>query len=62
VGPPLTAVAARVYLAGHVPNTPANMQAWIRRPHAYSPQTVMPETGVTESDGRDIAAYLFTLR
>jgi hypothetical protein len=26
------------------------------------PQTTMPETGVTERDGRDIAAYLYTLR
>jgi len=26
------------------------------------PQTAMPETGVTERDGRDIAAYLYTLR
>jgi cytochrome c2 len=62
VGPPLTGVASRVYLAGHVPNTPNNMEDWIRYPHRYDAQTVMPETGVTEQDGRDLAAYLYTLR
>ena len=62
VGPPLTGVAARVYLAGHIPNTPGNMQDWIRFPHKHDAQTVMPETGVTEQDARDIAAYLYTLQ
>src|SRR5207237_211624 len=58
VGPPLTGVAARVYLAGHLPNTPDNMQRWIRYPREAEAQTAMPDVGVTESDGRDIAAYL----
>jgi cytochrome c2 len=62
VGPPLAQIAVRVYLAGQLPNTPANMQMWIRHPHGVEPRTVMPETGVTETDGRDIAAYLYTLR
>jgi putative membrane protein len=62
VGPPLTNIASRVYLAGRVPNTPANMQLWIQRPHAIDDQTAMPETGVTDSDARDLAAYLYTLR
>jgi putative membrane protein len=62
VGPPLTQVAARVYLAGHLPNTPENMQTWIRHPHAMEPHTAMPDTGVTDLDARDIAAYLYTLR
>jgi putative membrane protein len=62
VGPPLAGVAARVYLAGHIPNTPVNMQDWIRHPRQHDTQTVMPDTGVTEQDGRDIAAFLYTLR
>jgi cytochrome c1 len=62
VGPPLTNIASRVYLAGRVPNTPANMQLWIQRPHAIDEKTAMPETGVTDSDARDLAAYLYTLR
>jgi cytochrome c len=62
VGPPLSQIALRSYLAGRIDNTPENMIRWIRQPHSVDPQTAMPETGVTESDGRDIAAYLYTLR
>ena len=62
VGPPLSQVALRSYLAGRIDNTPENMIRWIRQPRSVDPGTAMPETGVTESDGRDIAAYLYTLR
>lgn len=62
VGPPLTKIASRMYLAGHLQNTPANMMQWIRHPQQHEPKTVMPNMGVTESDARDIAAYLYTLR
>ncbi|HTI44379.1 MAG TPA: cytochrome c oxidase assembly protein [Vicinamibacterales bacterium] len=62
VGPPLMQVGLRSYLAGRIDNTPENMIKWIRQPRSVDPQTAMPETGVTESDGRDIAAYLYTLR
>ncbi len=62
VGPPLTGVADRVYLAGRVPNEPQNMIDWIRNPQNIDPQTAMPNTGVTERDARDIAAYLYTLK
>jgi cytochrome c len=62
VGPPLSQIALRSYLAGRIDNTPENMIKWIRQPHSVDPQTAMPETGVTERDGRDIAAYLYTLR
>jgi cytochrome c len=62
VGPPLVAIAVRTYLAGELPNTPANMQEWIRHPRVVEPRTAMPDTGVTDGDARDIAAYLYTLR
>lgn len=62
VGPPLQQIALRSYLAGRIDNTPENMIKWIRQPDSVDPQTAMPETGVTEADGRDIAAYLYTLR
>jgi cytochrome c len=62
VGPPLTSVGSRVYLAGRVPNTPDNITKWIQHPHAIDDKTAMPETGVTDQDARDIAAYLYTLR
>jgi putative membrane protein len=62
VGPPLDRIAMRTLLAGHIQNTPENMMQWIRTPHAFEPQTAMPEMGVTERDSRDITAYLYTLR
>lgn len=62
VGPPLQQIGLRTYLAGRLDNTPENMMRWIRQPRSVDPQTAMPDTGVTEADSRDIAAYLYTLR
>jgi cytochrome c2 len=62
VGPPLAGVAARVYLGGVLPNSPDNMVRWIRSPHAVDSLTAMPDLGVSASDARDIATYLYTLR
>jgi len=62
VGPPLTSIARRHYLAGHLVNTPENMMRWIQNPHAFDEKTAMPEMGVTPADSRDITAYLYTLR
>jgi putative membrane protein len=62
VGPPLTQIAQRAYLAGRIDNTPENMIRWIRHPHSVDEKTLMPEMGVSVQDGRDIAAYLYTLR
>ena len=62
VGPPLDGIANRTYLAGKLPNTPENIIRWIRDPQSIAPGTAMPELGVTEQDGKDIAAYLYTLR
>jgi len=62
VGPPLTQIAVRQYLGGHLVNTPDNMMKWIRHPQQVDPKNAMPELGVTEQDARDIAAYLYTLR
>lgn len=62
VGPPLDRIGSRTYLAGRLPNTPENLMRWIRDPQGIAPGTAMPQMGVTEQDGRDIAAYLYTLR
>jgi cytochrome c len=62
VGPPLTTMGGRLYLAGAFPNTPENLVRWIRHPQEMRRPNVMPEMGVTEEDGRDIAAYLYTLQ
>ena len=61
VGPPLSGVGERVYLAGRLENRPENLIAWVQHPRAVDPLTAMPELGVTEPQARDIAAYLYTL-
>lgn len=61
VGPPLEGIASRKYLAGRLPNTPANLVRWIRDPQGVNPATLMPNLEVTEAHALDIAAYLATL-
>jgi putative membrane protein len=62
VGPSLEGIANRVYIAGHMVNGPDAMIAWIRDPRHFRTPTAMPDLGVTEQEGRDIAAYLYTLK
>jgi cytochrome c2 len=62
VGPPLRGIAGRMFIAGVLPNQPANMIRWIRDPQAVDSLTAMPTLGVSERDARDIAGYLYTLR
>ena len=56
VGPSLEGIGSRAYLAGKLPNKPENLIKWIREPQEVSPGTAMPQLGVTEQDGKDIAA------
>ena len=62
VGPPLTRIAERTYVAGVVKNTPENIVQWILNPPGVDPMTAMPNLHVTPADARDIAGYLYTLR
>ncbi len=62
VGPPLNGIGRRLYLGGVITNSPENMARWIVDPRAIDPLTVMPKTGVTLAEARDIAAYLYTLK
>ena len=62
VGPALNGLAQRVYIAGKLQNTPANLVRWIQFPQEVSPGVDMPDLGVTEAAANDIAAYLYTLR
>ena len=62
VGPPLTQFAYRQFIAGMLPNTPDNLITWIRTPQAVVPGNAMPNMGVTDTDARNIAAYLATLK
>jgi putative membrane protein len=60
-GPSLDGLAGRAFVAGQ-PNSPEHLMRWIRNAPAVRPATPMPNMDVTERDGRDIAAYLYTLR
>lgn len=62
VGPSLAAMGRRTSIAGVLPNTPANMERWLREPQRVKPFTAMPELGLSAQDARDIAAFLATLR
>jgi putative membrane protein len=62
VGPPLSNIAVRQYLGGHLVNTPDNMEQWLQHPQKIDPKNAMPEMGVTDEDARDITAFLYTLR
>ena len=62
VGPPLTHMAERGFVSGVMKNTPDNLIRWIQDPPAVDPMTAMPKLRVKESDARDIASYLYTLK
>jgi cytochrome c1 len=62
VGPPLESIARRTYIAGNFPNTPDTLARWIMAPQSMKPKTSMPSLGLTESQSRDVAAYLETLQ
>jgi cytochrome c oxidase assembly factor CtaG len=62
VGPPLTHVGTRTYLAGFIRNSPDNMALWIEDPQRILPGNAMPTMGIPEKDAKDITAFLYGLR
>jgi mono/diheme cytochrome c family protein len=58
VGPSLEGYETHKYVAGYLPNTPANLAWWLRATHRVKPQSAMPELGVSAQDAADITAYL----
>ena len=62
VGPPLTGIAARMYVAGVLQNTPENVVHWIQDPKGVDEKTAMPKLGVSKQDATDIAAYLYSTK
>lgn len=62
VGPPLNGIASRTYLGGQLPNSAENMMRWIENPQGIERGTAMPNLGVSNTEARHIAAYLYTLR
>jgi cytochrome c1 len=61
VGPPLLYYSRRTIIAGELPNTPANLARWIMNPPAIESGTAMPNLGVSQSQAKDMVAYLYTL-
>lgn len=59
VGPPLTNFHQRAYIAGTLANNWQNLVTWIQLPQSVEPGTAMPNLGVSESEARDMAAYLY---
>jgi cytochrome c2 len=62
VGPPLAHIARRQFIAGMLRNTPDNMTTWLRFPQHIVPGNGMPDLGISDHDGRQITAYLATLK
>jgi putative membrane protein len=62
VGPPLSGIGGRPYVAGVLTNTPTNLIHWIHHPQEIDSLTAMPDVGLSETDARDIASYLYTLK
>lgn len=63
VGPDLTHVASRTTLASlTIPNTRANLSAWIRDPQRVKPGNRMPTLPLSTPDRQAIVSYLETLK
>ena len=62
-GPDLTHVASRDTIAsGAVPNTPANLRAFVDNPGHFKPGVLMPPMHLNDQDLDSVAAYLATLK
>jgi mono/diheme cytochrome c family protein len=59
VGPSLEKLRERVFIAGRLRNSGANLVDWIFRPQEVDAHAAMPSTGITEPEARDVAAYLY---
>ena len=61
VGPPLSAMARRTFIAGVLSNSTDHMATWVQDPQSVVPGNAMPNMGISDQDARDIAAYISTL-
>jgi len=62
VGPDLSGLARRVYIAGVTTNTVDHLLSFIVDPQSVDPQSAMPVTGITRDEARYVAAYLYAIR
>jgi mono/diheme cytochrome c family protein len=60
VGGLLTQMRKRVFIAGVMPNTASNLIGWIVEPQAHDPRSAMPVTGISATEARDVAAWLYS--
>lgn len=60
VGGPLNDIRQRVYVGGVLANSPDNLIRWIVSPQTFSPRSAMPATGISDSEARDVATYLYS--
>jgi cytochrome c1 len=59
VGPSLEKLRERVFIAGRLRNSGDTLVQWILEPQGFDAHAAMPPTGITESEARDVAAYLY---
>jgi cytochrome c len=62
VGPSLAAIASQSYVGGVVQHTPENLIRWIQDPQRIDSLSAMPNLGLTESQARHVAAYLYKVQ
>ncbi|HEX5223840.1 MAG TPA: cytochrome c oxidase subunit II [Solirubrobacteraceae bacterium] len=63
IGPDLTHLGSRSTLAAvSIPNTPAELAAWIRDPQAIKPGNHMPDLGLSGGESQKVAAFLEALK
>ena len=60
-GPSLQAFGKRSYIAGRIPNRPDALAQWLVEPASLVPDTAMPSMGVSQTNARNMAAYLWGL-
>lgn len=61
VGGSLAGFGARPMIAGRIPNRPDLLARWVRDAPSLAPGTAMPPMPLTETQSRDVAAYLYAL-
>lgn len=62
VGPPLSGIGSRIFIAGRLQNNVDNLAKWISAPQSVDPGNAMPDMGIKTDEARAIASYLETLR
>jgi len=63
IGPNLTGLANRPMIAGNIlPNTPANLAAWLHNPPGVKPGALMPNLHLSPGKIKALVAYLESLK